>query len=195
MPVRAWPRWRMLMLVVLGAVACSASGAADAPKIKTFRLELKEMKGIEHGKAAVVKGEAGKEPHRFYVEGLNMNTPVAVLVRPVREADEVALRLTKYAWNQALREGTAKGEPLAFKFRTEGEFQISVTSPKPGTPYRLLVWAGDEVKPQLRPVVVKASEYTGEKESSSSVVLWVIAAALLAIVGLLVVLVLRRKSS
>jgi hypothetical protein len=184
---------------LLAVVMLSSSflvSASEAPAIKTYRLDLKKMKGIEHGRTAVVKGEAGRQPHRFYVEGLNMNMPVTVLLRPVRAADEVALRLTKYAWNQPLREGTAKGEPLALKFRTEGEFQIAVSSAKRATPYRLLVWVGDEVKPDLRPDDVKASEFGAKQEgSAASPVLWVIAGALVLIAALLGVLVMRRKAS
>lgn len=194
MHVSGWQLAIHLLLACAG-MQIVAANAAEPAKIRTYKLDLKPMKGIEHGKTAVVKGEAGSQPHRFYVEGLNMNMPIAVLVRPVRANDEVGVRLTKYAWNQPLREGTAAGKPLAFKFRTEGEFQIAVTAPKEGTPYRLLVWAGDEVKPELRPVVVKASEYQGVNDSSSSTVLWVIATALIAIVVLLAVLAFRRKSA
>lgn len=170
------------------------ASAADSPPVRTYKLELKKMDGVDQGKTAVVKGEAGKTPHRFLVDGVNMNTPMVVLVRAVRENDEVSLRLTKYAWNQPLREGTARGEPLAFKFRTEGEFQIAVSADKP-TPYRLLVWAGEEVKPELRPVVIKASEFESASSSSVSPVMWVIAVALVAIAILLGVLVSRRKPS
>lgn len=119
----------------------------------------------------------------------------------MNKGDEVTLRLTKHAWNQPLREGSTSGDVLRYAFRTEGEFQIAVSAKKPDTPYRLLVWVGDEVKPQLRPVVVKASEFAEEKPASGAgllgggVVMWVIAAALIAIVGLLAVIVLRRKPS
>lgn len=196
MPRRAPLRWARSLLVAAMLSCSSLAVAADAPAIKSYRLELKKMKGVERGKTAVVKGEAGDKPHRFLVDGLNMNMPVTVLVRPVRAADAVDIKLTKYGWNQPLREGTAKGEPLALQFRTEGEFQIAVTAAKARTPYRLLVWAGDEVKPELRPVVVKASEFGATKSGSGgSPVLWVIAGALLAIVALLGVLVMRRKAS
>lgn len=94
----------------LAALLCmSTLHAAEPPQVRTYRLDLEKLDGIEHGNTAVVKGEAGTSPHRFLVDGINMNMPVAVLVRPVRENDEVA--------------------------------------------------AGDEVKPELRPVVIKASEY------------------------------------
>lgn len=180
-------------VAVLLFMPFSFASAAESPQVRSYKLELKKMDGVERGKTAVVKGEAGDTPHRFLVDGLNMNMPMVVLVRPLRENDEVSVRLTKYGWNEPLREGTAKGEPLAFKFRTEGEFQIAVSAGKP-TPYRLLVWAGEEVKPELRPVVIKASEYEGAS-SGISPVMWVIAAALVAIAILLGVLVMRRKTS
>lgn len=183
-------------IAVLAAFFCvSLVSAAEPAQVRSYKLELKKMEGVEHGKTAVVKGEAGSTPHHFLVDGLNMNMPLVVLVRPVRERDEVAVRLTKYAWNQPLREGTAKGEPLAFKFRTEGEFQIAVSADKP-TPYRLLVWAGEEVKPELRPVVLKASEYAHPSSGSDvSPVMWVIAGALVVIALLLGVLVMKRRTS
>ena len=183
-------------IAALAALLCvSFVSAAEPTQVRSYKLELKKMEGVEHGKTAVVKGEAGSAPHRFLVDNLNMNMPLVVLVRPLHERDEVAVRLTKYAWNHPLREGTAKGEPLAFKFRTEGEFQIAVSADKP-TPYRLLVWAGDEAKPELRPVVLKASEYEGPaSDSDVSPVMWVIAAALIVIAVLLGMLVMKRRTS
>lgn len=183
-------------MFVIFAVAVAWSVQAASPPIKSYRLELKKYAEIEHGKAAIVKGDAGVQPHRFVVDGVNMNMPIVVLARPLRASDTVDVRLTKYGWDKVLREGKAKGEPLALKFRTEGEFQISVSADKP-TPYRLLVWVGDEVKPEMRPVVVKASEYKaagGAAGAGTSPVLWVIAIALVAIAALLGVLVMRKKA-
>lgn len=192
------PRWPGGLLVACLILLLPASAAfATAPPAKAYRLELKHMKGIAHGTAAVVKGVAEPKAHRFVVDGMTINTPVVVLVRPVRGSDSVKLQLTKYAWDQPLRQGEAQGKTLAFKFRTEGEFQLSVSASKP-TPYRLLVWAGDKVKPELAPVVVKASRYKGKHAGNGEhgggwgLVLWVIAAALAAGVILLAVLVFRR---
>jgi hypothetical protein len=172
---------------------------AQEPQPNVFRLQLSEMEGIEHGKAAVVKGDAGTEAQRFLVEGVTMETPVTVLLRGLAPEDEIDLALTKYAWNQPLKTGTAQGEPLAMKFRTEGEFQLSVTADEDGLPYRLLVWVGDPVAPALSPVVVRTDEYDGGNAQAAigeggGLVLWVIAALLGAAVLLLAVIVLRRKS-
>ncbi|NLG76191.1 MAG: hypothetical protein GX535_08125, partial [Xanthomonadaceae bacterium] len=61
---------------------------------------------------------------------------------------------------------------------------------------RLLVWAGEEVKPELRPVVLKASEYAHPSSGSDvSPVMWVIAGALVVIALLLGVLVMKRRTS
>ena len=172
---------------------------AQEPQPRVFRLELREMDGIEHGKAAVVKGNAGSEAQRFLVEGVTMETPVTVLLRGLDPADEIDLSVTKYAWDQPLKRGTARDVPLAMKFRTEGEFQLSVTADDDGAPYRLLVWVGDVVEPALAPVAVSVDEYEdGPMEAATSsgggLVLWVIAGLLGAAVLLLAVLVLRRKS-
>lgn len=184
--------FRFSFLLVL--TAAFAATAAEPPEPKVFRLEPKKMAGIEHGKAVVVKGEAGQQPHRFLIDGVTSLMPVTVLLRPVRDGDQVGIRLTKYGWNQPLRSGETRGEPVNFKIRTEGEFQISVDAKQDKTPYRLLVWVGDEVKPELTPVVVKASEY-GRGKGGRSLTPWFIVGALVVVVGVLAVVLMRRKSS
>lgn len=182
----------LALLLALPAAALQAPEAA-APSI--IRLDPKAMEGVKTGRAVVVKGKAGSEGHRFLVDKLTMMMPVTIALRPTRQGDEVAMQLSKYAWNQPLREGGTDGEVLQFRIRTESEFQIMVTAKEAGTPYRLLVWVGDEAKPTMRPVVVKASEFEGGGSRDwGSLVLWVIAGLLLVGIGLLAILVLRRKS-
>lgn len=173
--------------------ALGATFAVAAAEPRVFRLEPKKMAGIEHGKAIVVKGDAGSEPHRFLLDGLSSSMPIVVWLRPVHRGDEVALRLTKYAWNQALREATTDGKPVSFKFRTEGEFQISVSAKQAKAPYRMLVWVGEEVKPDFTPVVVKASEFKDGKPGGS-LLPWAIAGALVVAVALAILVLRRRKS-
>lgn len=177
--------------------AAPAITSAQEPKVNVIRLEPKKMEGVEQGKAVVVKGAAGPQAHRFLIDQVTYMMPIAVAVRPVNKGDDVGLKVTKYAWNQPLRAGRTDGDILRYAFRTESEFQVSVDARKAGTPYRLMVWVGDETKPTFTPVVVKASEYEGEKSGGmpGNVVLWVIAGALVAIVALLVIIVLRRKAS
>lgn len=185
-------RWGLPLALLVPAVVL-----AQEPPAQVYRLEPKPMEGIEHGKAVVVKGEVGPQPHRFFVDGLNMNMPVVVLLRAVHADGPVDIKLTKYAWNQPLRDGEAAGEPIQFEFRTEGEFQIAVSSQTADAPYRLLVWVGEEVEPELRPVVVKASEFeeTADGRDRRSWALWVVAAVLVAGTALLGMLVIRRTKS
>lgn len=184
-------------LLACALLAPAAAFAADPPPPNIIRLEPKPMEGLRAGRAVVVKGKAGPDGHRFLVEGLTAMMPVTVLLRPVHQGEDVRLQLSKYAWNQPLREGETEGEVLKFKIRTEGEFQATVSAPEAGTAYRLLVWVGDEVKPEMRPVVVKASEFegTGDVGGFGSLVLWVIAGLLGIGIVLLAILVLRRKPS
>lgn len=182
-------------LLAFALVLAGGAAAQDPPAPNIIRLDPKPMEGLRAGRAVVVKGKAGPDGHRFLVEGVTALMPVTVLLRPVERGGEVRLQVSKYAWNQPLREGETDGDILTLKFRTEGEFQATVLADEP-TEYRLLVWVGDEAKPELRPVVVKASEFEGGDEGGGgSIVLWVIAGLLGLGVLLLAVLVLRRKTS
>lgn len=197
---RSLPRMRrsLGMALVLAVFASAVPVAlAKDPPVSQYKLQLRKVDGIPTGKAALVMGKVGDKAHRFYLDNLNMLVPVVVTLRPGTPGADANLRITKYGWNDPVREGRTKGtEQVSFRFRTQGEFQIAVTGAKPDTPYKLLVWAGDEVKPDFKPVVVTRSEYEKTQDSSwlpGGAVLWVIAAALLGILGLLAVLVLRRK--
>lgn len=182
----------ILLPLALAAAAQPAGEASAAPNV--IRLEPKAMEGLKTGRAVVVKGKAGPEGHRFLVDQLTSLMPVTIALRPTRRGDALDMQLSKYAWNQPLREGDTDGDILQFRIRTEGEFQIVVKGEEPATPYRLLVWVGDEVKPTMRPVVVKASEFEdGGPRDWGSLVLWVIAGLLLVGIVLLAILVLRRK--
>jgi hypothetical protein len=185
---------RILLLGLLLAIPPALAQAPSPAAPSIIRLDPKPMEGLKHGRAVVVKGKAGPEGHRFMLDKLTMMMPVTVALRPTRDGDALDLQLSKYAWNQPLRQGETTGGILQFKIRTESEFQITVSAKEAGTPYRLLVWVGDEVKPEMRPVVVKASEFEGGGSRDwGSLVLWVIAGLLLIGILLLAVLVLRRK--
>lgn len=136
--------------------------AADPPPT-SYRLEPKTIPDIAEGKAVMVRGRTTEGAQRFFLEHLHMMVPVVVTLRPLRPEDRLDLAIGKYPWAAPLREGRAEdGGQVSFSFRTEGEFQVAVSSPEPGTAYKLLVWVGDEVKPSLKPVIVPASEYQGE---------------------------------
>ncbi len=186
-----------LRILLLGLLLAAPLGHAQAPapaEPSIIRLQPKPMEGLDRGKAVVVKGKAGPEAHRFLVDGLSFMNPVGVALRPVEKGERVELAITKYAWDRPLRQGGTDGDILRYGFRTESEFQISVSAAEPGTEYRLMVWVGDETKPDFAPVVVKASEYEGEGGWGSTV-LWVIAGALVLLVGLVAFIAFRRKPS
>ena len=188
-------RFRPLLAGLLAGVLVLAGGAAaQAEPPQTIRLEPKPMEGLRSGKAVVVKGKAGPDGHRFVVEGVTAMMPVTVLLRPVNRGEDVRVRISKYGWNQPLREEGTDGDIATIKFRTEGEFQATVQADTP-TDYRLLVWVGEESKPEMRPIVVKASEFEpADAGGGGSLVLWVIAGLLGLGVLLLAVIVLRRKA-
>ena len=187
-PLRIFP---LVVLLVLPLAIVQAAAPA-APNI--IRLQPKPMEGLDRGKAVVVKGKAGPEAHRFLVDGLSFMNPVGVALRPVTKGERVELAVTKYAWDRPLRQGGTDADILRYGFRTEGEFQISVSAAEPGTEYRLMVWVGDETQPDFAPVVVKASEFEGG-DRWGSLVLWVIAGALVLLVALVAFIAFRRKPS
>lgn len=168
-----------------------AAMAQDATP-PTVRLDPAPMPGLDRGKAVVVKGISGKLPQRFALEGIDFLHPVAVALRPVKHGENVAMSVTKYAWNQPLREGETDGDILRYLFRTEGEFQVTVSAPNPGTHYRLMVWVGDELKPEMTPVVVPASEHDA---SGKGWMKWIIGAAVVFGLAVLALLLWRRKGT
>ena len=193
-PRRNTAGWAALVAVALAlAVTGLPATAQDGRKQMTIRLEPRPMDGVAQGRAVVVKGLAVPTPQRFLLDGISYMNPVGVAVRPVEAGDEVALSITKYAWNQPLREGRTDDDPLRFVFRTEGEFQVSVSAGDAGTPYRLLVWVGDETRPDFAPVVVGASEF--EDGGGGSGWIWGLAGVLAVALAAGVVLLARRKSA
>jgi hypothetical protein len=141
--------------------ALSAAAAAQAP-IPVYRLDLRKVPDIPQGDAALVSGNAGSVPDRFFVENLYMLKPVSVTVRAVNPGDVVNVKLTKEKWDDVLREGTTGAEnQVNFKFRVQGQFQVSITSPTPDTPYKMVVWVGPDIVPKARPVFVPQSQFEG----------------------------------
>ena len=161
-----------------------------------YRLEPRKVEGIPDGKAVMIDGKAGPLSHRFLLDQVTVYTPVVVTLRPVRAGDDIRLRIGKSSWEEALREGSSKDGQVSFRFRTEGEFLVSVDADKPDLPYKLLVWVGDEVKVAPPPAVVPKSQLgNGDgPRLPGGLAMWVIAAALLGIFVLLVVIAMRKKS-
>lgn len=171
--------------------------AAQAPgaQIPVYRLDLRKVEDIPEGTAALVAGRAGATPERFFVDNLYMLKPVSVTVRAVQPGGVVNVKLTKEKWENVLREAATGAEnQVNFKFRTQGQFQISVTSPQPNTPYKMVVWVGPDIVPKSKPIFVSKAEFK-EEGGVPSWAWWAGGAAGLLIIGLLVGKRMARKAS
>jgi hypothetical protein len=180
---------KLLMAVLFAAL--SATVAAETP-IPVYKLDLRKVPDIPEGDAALVKGEAGSVPDRFFLENLYMLKPVSVSVRAVNPGGVVNVKLTKSKWTDVLREGTTGADPqVNFKFRTQGEFQISITSPNPNTPYKMVVWVGKDIVPKSKPVFVPKSQFKGGGTSRGW--WWWAGGGGAVVVAILLALVLRKR--
>jgi hypothetical protein len=179
---------------VAALFATSAMAQAPNDQIPVYRLDLRKVEDIPTGNAALVAGEAGSRPDRFFLDNLYMLKPVTVTVRSVDPGGVVNVKLTKEKWEDVLQEGTtgAKNQ-VSFKFRTQGQFQISITSPTPNTPYKMVVWVGPDIVPKSKPIFVAKSEFKGSG-GTPKWVWWAGGGAGLVIV-LLAVMLMRRKAS
>lgn len=184
----------------LAGLACIATMWAAMPamaqeaddKIPIYRLDLLKRPDIPTGEAAFVAGNAGSVPHRFFVENLYMLKPVSVTVRAVNPGDDVKVKITKWKFADVLREGSTAGDKqVLIKFRTHGEFQVSITSDKPNTPYKMVVWVGPDLKPKSKPVFVPKSEF--KNGGGLPKWLWWAGGGAAAVIIALLVVILRRK--
>jgi hypothetical protein len=182
-----------LMFAGVLCAALTAVAPAQVPdnKIPVYKLELRKVPDIPEGDAALVKGDAGSIPDRFFLENLYMLKPVSVSVRAVNPGGVVNVKITKDKWTDVLREGTTGADAqVNFKFRTQGEFQISITSPTPNTPYKMVVWVGKDIVPKSKPVFVPKSEFKG---GGTPTWWWWAGGGGALVVIILLVLVLRKR--
>lgn len=180
-------------LFALACIALPLAAQNSDERIPVYRLDLRKVPDIPEGDAALVAGNAGARPHRFFVDNLYMLKPVSVTVRAVEPGGLVNVKLTKEKWEDVLREGTTGADPqVNFKFRTQGQFQISVTSPTPNTAYKMVVWVGPDIKPKSRRVFVPPSQFAGGGVPKWA--WWAGGAVLLAILAF-IVMRMRSKAS
>ncbi|MEO8019620.1 MAG: hypothetical protein ABI769_17555 [Pseudomonadota bacterium] len=183
---------KLLIAVLLFASVSVAS--AQAP-IQVYKLDLRKVPDIPEGDAALVSGEAGSVPDRFFVENLYMLKPVSVTVRAVNPGGVVNVKLTKEKWDDVLREATTgQDSQVNFKFRVQGQFQISITSPTPNTPYKMVVWVGPDVVPKTRPVFVPQSQFAGGG-GMPRWLWWAIGGGVIALILLALVFKKRKQAS
>jgi hypothetical protein len=199
------------LLLALAFVVCGGATAraqtSDAEKKaqdiispNAFRIEFKKIPELPKGKISMAEGTAGPDGVKFVAENLSILQPVVVTVLAKHAEDDVQVRLSKYRYDQADRTGTTKGKGMyTTKLRTQGDLKVVVAAPRP-TPFQLIVWAGDELKPELPALVVTDPDRVQGKSSGGGVlsggpVLWVIAGSLIVIAGLLAVRTFKGKQS
>lgn len=186
----------LAMLLALPGTTRAQAPARDAPKQVTYPLQVRDMVGVDNGKMAVVQGKTGQRGHRFMIDKLWMTNPVSVTVMAAAEGDALKLDLIKFPWAKPVRSAsTGSGTRyVSERFRTQGEFLIHVTSPVEDTPYQLVVWVGNEVQPELPPVVVDWKTYERGTSAAASTRHWAwISAAVIAGLLALVAWVIKSR--
>jgi len=192
---------RRLLCAIPLLLGLAALAAGDPTPPSAVALKPEPSKDIASGKLAAVQSEIGTEPARYVVENLTILQPVQLVVATRKAGENVKVQLSKVRWDQVEQEATTEATGAAvFKFRTEGDVKIKVTSGdgQPHT-YQIVCWVGDAQKPPQKSPFVSMAAFKKNAPSGggllASPVLWIIAGLLGAIVILLAVIVLKKKSA
>jgi hypothetical protein len=194
--IRSPVRHILCILVCLG-VAASPSRADDEKP--AYKLNLKPAEGLPNGKVATLQGTANPAGDKFFVESVGVLQPVVVTLVAKNKGDAIKLVLAKQRWDEDLRHGTTGPDGMVtFKLRTQGELRM-VVSGDGDKPYNLIVWVGDEVKPDFAaaPAITPMKDHKVSKAggAAGSNTTGIVIACVLG--GLIVVLVvwLKRKGA
>jgi hypothetical protein len=195
-----------LALLTVCVAAAQAQSAIDVPQPPNQPqipvLKLVKDRAFRSGQAVAVKGMVDDEGLRFTIPSLSILQPVIVSLASANASDELTLSLFKADWKQPRRMGTTGAtRTVQFRFRTEGGVNILVQSSGPMRPFSLAAWAGDEIHPHMKDIVVTPAEFeggaagaSGPAGTSGGSTRWVVA-AVAAILVIVAVLVLRRRKS
>jgi hypothetical protein len=151
-------RWTAMLLS--GALAfASPAGAQDTP---VTELTPQTVEGVPEGKVSVVEGTTGPAGDKFNVPALSFFQPASVTIVADRQGDDVRLKMGKFNWDEDFMGGSTRANGYHIdRFRTQGDLLITVSADKEETPYRLIVWTGDEQPPTSEEVLVAPSEAGG----------------------------------
>ena len=193
-------RLRGLLCAIPLLLGLTALAAGDPTPPSAVALKPEPSNEIASGKLAAVQSEIGTEPERYVVENLTILQPVQLIVATKKAGENVKVQLSKTLWDQVEQEATTEATGAAvFKFRTEGDVKIKVTSGDGQShPYQLFFWVGDAQQPPIKSPFVSMAAFKKSAPSGgllASPVLWVIAGLLGAIVVLLAVIALKKKSA
>jgi hypothetical protein len=158
---------RMCLFFIVMAVA-SAGRVNAADEAPAFKLELKPAPDLPNGKVATLQGTAHPEGDKFFVESVGVLQPVVITLIAQHKGDVIKIRLGKQRWDESLRtaETGAEGQ-VTLKLRTQGEVRMTVTA-EGEKPYWLIVWAGDEVKPDFTPAITPMKDFKGKPGGTGS---------------------------
>lgn len=167
---------RAFVLAVLLLAGPATSWSAE-PAVG--ELQLASIRDVP-GTVGIVDGTTGPQGSRFNVPGLSFFQPTSVTLVAGREGDDLRIRFGKFGWDEDFMGGSTGDAAYRIdRFRTQGDLLITVSAPSPGTPYRLIVWSGEETPPSLQPVVVPASDAGSRWGLPAKIAAAVVAAALL----------------
>jgi hypothetical protein len=191
---------RLIPLFAGLAALAAAQNAQDPTPPSAFALKPEASKDIACGKITAVQSEIGTEPERYVLENLTILQPVHLIVRTKKAGENLKVQLSKHIWDQVEQEGsTADTGSAVFKFRTEGDMKIKVTSDDGQSHiYQIICWVGDAEKPSLKSPFVSMAAFkknapAGSGGFAASPVLWAIVGLLGAIVVLLAIIALKKK--
>lgn len=136
-----------------GVLAAKKKSVIAGPDAYTIKL-IKNPE-IPIGKVAYLEGKTDAEGIYLELKGLWITQPVELLLLAKSTKEDLRIELRKYHWKKPSQQGTTKGKGFCtFLFKTQGDVGIKILSPQGMRPFRLEVWVGPEVKPDLKPVVV-----------------------------------------
>ena len=195
-------RWLSVLLV---AAIAGPARADEPPPVPVTQVVLKEAPDVvKTGKFAVYTGEADDKGVAFYIDGLGINTPVAIVVTSVEPDSPMRLSVK----NDLSRDWDLKVAPeggvATTKFRTEGPAMALVQAPTADKkPYKIAIWVGPEIRfdKLLPPPFMRQADYDkkhpdgpakagGASSGNTGAVIAVVAAVALIVV---VIVVVRRK--
>ena len=185
---------RILLLILLVVGATAIARADEAP---AFKLTLKAAAGLPNGKVSTLQGTANPAGDKFFVEAVGVLQPVVVTLVAKNKGDVIKVVLAKQRWDENLREGTTGPNGMVIlKLRTQGELRM-IVSGEGDKPYNLIVWVGDEVKPDFAaaPALTPMKGHKGSKVGGSpSGVVGIVIASVIAVLIVILIVWLKRKS-
>lgn len=152
----------LLLLAAVLAAALSLAGPSLAAKKKSvlegpdaYVIELEKDPKVPGAKVAYLEGHTNAEGINLKLKDLWITQPVRIVLLAKTLQDDLIIQFRKYHWKKPSQQGTTKPKGYcAFLFKTQGDVDMKITSPHGKRPFRLEVWVGPEVKPDLKPVVV-----------------------------------------